>query len=99
MRKNVQAHFCLVTLCVLGSFGAYMLMLGHAGVQAPRRDARYRMFHVKQCFQHLYCHLYPVSFGVEDYTFIIPVAGGSGLPHHLDPVLGHLLGQPVHLFF
>ena len=24
-----------------------MLMLGHAGVQAPRRDARNRMFHVK----------------------------------------------------
>ena len=25
-----------------------MLMLGHAGVQAPRRDTRYRMFHVEQ---------------------------------------------------
>ena len=25
-----------------------MLMLGHAGVQAPRRDSRYRMFHVKR---------------------------------------------------
>ena len=27
---------------------SYMLMLGHAGVQAPRRDTRYRMFHVEQ---------------------------------------------------
>ena len=47
----------------------------------------------------LYGYLYSVSFGVEDDTFVIPVAGGSGLPHHLDPVLGHLLGQAVHLFF
>ena len=38
--------FCDTRL-MLGSFGAYMLMLGHAGVQAPRRDSRYRMFHVK----------------------------------------------------
>ena len=56
-------------------------------------------FHVKQCFQHLYRHLYPVSFGVEDDTFVIPVAGGPGLPHDLDSVIGHLLGQAVHLFF
>lgn len=39
---------CGSSVCVLGSFGANMLMLGHAGVRAPRRDARYRMFHVKQ---------------------------------------------------
>ena len=32
---------------MLGSFGAYVLMLGHAGVQAPRRDTRHRTFHVK----------------------------------------------------
>ena len=38
--------FCDTRL-MLGSFGAYMLMLGHAGVQAPRRDTRHRMFHVK----------------------------------------------------
>ena len=47
----------------------------------------------------LYSYFYPVSFGVEDDAFVIPVAGGPGLPHHLDPVLGHLLGQAVHLFF
>ena len=39
---------CGSSVCMLGSFGAYMLMLGHAGVRAPRRDARYRMFHVKR---------------------------------------------------
>ena len=32
---------------MLGHFVSNMLMLGHAGVRAPRRDARYRMFHVK----------------------------------------------------
>jgi len=32
---------------MLGHFVSYMLMLGHAGEQAPRRDSRYRMFHVK----------------------------------------------------
>ena len=32
---------------MLGSFGANMLMLGHADVQAPRHDTRYRTFHVK----------------------------------------------------
>lgn len=47
----------------------------------------------------LYGYLYPVSFGVEDDTFVIPVAGGPGLPYHLDSVLGHLLGQAVHFFF
>ena len=32
---------------MLGHFVSYMLMLGHAGERAPRRDSRYRMFHVK----------------------------------------------------
>ena len=44
-------------------------------------------------------NLYPIAFGVEDHTFIIPVAGGSWLSHYLDTVIGHLLGQAVHLFF
>ena len=47
----------------------------------------------------LNCNLYPIAFGVEDHTFIISVAGGSGLPHHLDSVIGHLLGETVHFFF
>ena len=46
MPKN--RFFVASPVCMLGSFGAYMLMLGHAGVRAPRRDARYRMFHVKR---------------------------------------------------
>ena len=33
---------------MFGHCVSYMLMLGHAGVQAPRRDTRYRMFHVEQ---------------------------------------------------
>ena len=32
---------------MLGHFVSYMPMLGHAGERAPRRDSRYRMFHVK----------------------------------------------------
>ena len=32
---------------MFGHFVSNMLMLGHAGVQAPRRDIRYRMFHVE----------------------------------------------------
>lgn len=44
----------------------------------------------------LYGYLYWVSFGVEDDTFIIPVAGGPGLPYHLDSVVRHLPGESVH---
>ena len=29
---------------MFGHCVSYILMLGHAGVQAPRRDTRYRMF-------------------------------------------------------
>ena len=47
----------------------------------------------------LYCNLYPIAFGVEDDTFVIPVAGGSWLPHYLDSVTGHLLGEAIHFFF
>ena len=47
----------------------------------------------------LYSYFYPVSFGVEDDTFVIPVAGGPGLPHDLDSVFGHLPGESVHVFF
>lgn len=45
------------------------------------------------------CNLYPVAFGVKDHTFVIPVAGGSGLPYYLDSVVGHLPGESVYLFF
>ena len=44
-------------------------------------------------------YLDAVAFGVEDHAFIIPVAGGPGLPYHLDSVFGHFLGKPVHFFF
>ena len=44
-------------------------------------------------------NFYPIAFGVEDDTFVIPVAGGPGLPYHLDSVIGHLPGESVHLFF
>jgi len=44
-------------------------------------------------------NLYPIAFGVEDDTFVIPVAGGPGLPYHLDTVIGHLPGESVYLFF
>ena len=47
----------------------------------------------------LYGYLYPVSFGVVDDTFVIPVAGSPGLSYHLDSVLGHLPGESVHIFF
>lgn len=43
--------------------------------------------------------LYPIAFGVEDDTFVIPVAGGPGLPYHLDTVVRHLPGESVHFFF
>jgi len=42
---------------------------------------------------------YPIAFGVEDDTFVIPVAGGPGLPYDLDSVVGHLPGESVYLFF
>ena len=44
-------------------------------------------------------NLYPIAFGIENHTFIIPVAGGSGRPYHLDSIVGHLLGEAVYLFF
>lgn len=44
-------------------------------------------------------NLYPIAFGVEDDTFVIPVAGGSGLPYDLYSVVGHLPGEAVHFFF
>ena len=47
----------------------------------------------------LYCQLDSVSFGVEDDTFVIPVAGSPGLTYYLDSVLGHLPGESVHIFF
>ena len=47
----------------------------------------------------LNCNFYPIAFGVEDDAFVIPVAGGSWLPHYLDSVSRHLPGESVHLFF
>lgn len=44
----------------------------------------------------LYSYFYPVSFGVENDTFVIPVAGSPGLPYHLDSVVRHLPGESVH---
>ena len=44
-------------------------------------------------------YLDAVTFGIENHTFIIPIAGGSGLPYHLDSVTGHLLGKVIHFFF
>lgn len=44
-------------------------------------------------------YLDAVAFGVEDDTFVIPVAGCSGLPYDLDSVVGHLPGESVHFFF
>ena len=40
--------FAVLTSLMLGHFVSYMLMLGHAGEQALRRDSHYRMFHVKR---------------------------------------------------
>ena len=46
-RKPIFVVFTFHNTKLLGHFVSYMLMLGHAGVQAPRRDTRYRMFHVE----------------------------------------------------
>ena len=47
----------------------------------------------------LFCDFYPVAFGIENNTFVIPVSGGPGLPHDGNTIIGHLLGQAVHFFF
>ncbi len=44
-------------------------------------------------------YLDAVTFGVENDAFIVPVAGGPGLTHYLDSVIGHLLGKVIHFFF
>ena len=58
------------------------------------------------CYSRLFVYilsldsnLQPIPFRVEDDTFIVPVAGGSGLTYYLDFVTGHLLGEAIHLFF
>ena len=43
-RRCRRSLFFFANTKLLGHFVSYMLMLGHAGVQAPRRDTRYRMF-------------------------------------------------------
>ena len=50
--------FCDTRLAMFGHFVSDMLTFGHAGVQAPRRDAHNRMFHVEQfVLPHLMRHL------------------------------------------
>ena len=44
-------------------------------------------------------YLDTVALGIKDNTFIVPVAGGSGLPYNGNSVCGHFFGQEVHLFF
>ena len=42
--SSVTQVFSFLVSSMFGHCVSYILMLGHAGVQAPRRDTRYRMF-------------------------------------------------------
>lgn len=58
-----------------------MLMLGHAGVQAPRRDSRYRMFHVEQIMSY--------KTNIEQQNFLNQFLKGHGVQLS-DETLGKL---------
>ena len=58
-----------------------MLMLGHAGVQAPRRDSRYRMFHVEQIMGY--------KTNIEQQNFLNQFLKGHGVQLS-DETLGKL---------
>ena len=44
-------------------------------------------------------YLDAVAFGIQNHAFVIPVAGGSGLPYNGDSVSRHFFGELVHFFF
>ena len=77
-----------------------ILMLGHTSERTPYMALAIGCFTWNNVTGiPLYGYFYPIAFGVEDYTFVIPVAGSAGLPYDGDSVFGHLLGQAVHVFF
>jgi hypothetical protein len=52
---------------MFGHFVSYSLILGHAGVRAPRRDTRYRLFHVKRAQGESSAH---TSVGIAEPQYV-----------------------------